>query len=73
MTGSQGNWRLTVNGSPYQVKGLTWGPPLADAARYLPDLRAMGVNTVRTWGTDAATKPLLDSRCSTRRPPRASG
>lgn len=26
VTGSQGNWRLTVNGSPYLVKGVTWGP-----------------------------------------------
>ncbi|MFD6556431.1 hypothetical protein ACFWNJ_42930, partial [Streptomyces sp. NPDC058398] len=23
VTGSQGNWQLTVDGSPYQIKGLT--------------------------------------------------
>ncbi|MER7175275.1 discoidin domain-containing protein [Streptomyces mesophilus] len=61
VTGGQGNWQLTVDGSPYQVKGLTWGPSVADADRYMPDLRSMGVNTVRTWGTDASSKPLFDS------------
>ncbi|MER5988927.1 discoidin domain-containing protein [Streptomyces sp. NPDC001787] len=60
VTGSQGAWQLTVDGSPYTVKGLTWGPAVADAGKYLPDVRSMGVNTIRTWGTDATTKPLLD-------------
>ncbi|MFG2684089.1 discoidin domain-containing protein [Streptomyces sp. NPDC048392] len=61
VTGGQGNWQLTVDGSPYTVKGLTWGPSPADADRYLPDLESMGVNTIRTWGTDASSRPLLDS------------
>ncbi|QFZ78276.1 hypothetical protein GFH48_37750 [Streptomyces fagopyri] len=61
VTGGQGNWQLTVNGSPYQIKGLTWGPAVADADRYMPDLQSMGVNTIRTWGTDASSKPLFDS------------
>jgi F5/8 type C domain-containing protein/glycosyl hydrolase family 2 len=61
VTGSQGNWRLTVDGAPYTVKGLTWGPPVSEAAARLPDLRAIGVNTVRTWGTDGTTQPLLDA------------
>ncbi|MFT7838676.1 discoidin domain-containing protein [Saccharothrix sp. BKS2] len=61
VTGSQGNWQLTVDGQPWTVKGLTWGPPAADAARYMPELRSMGVNTLRTWGTDASTRPLLDA------------
>ncbi|MFJ8885765.1 discoidin domain-containing protein [Streptomyces sp. NPDC102402] len=59
--GSQGAWKLTVDGSPYTVKGLTWGPAVADAGKYMPDIKSMGVNTIRTWGTDATTKPLLDS------------
>ncbi|MEU3466251.1 discoidin domain-containing protein [Streptomyces sp. NPDC006733] len=59
--GSQGNWRLTAGGQPYVVKGLTWGPSVADASKYLPDVKSMGVNTIRTWGTDGSTKPLLDS------------
>lgn len=61
VTGSQGNWQLTVGGRPYTVKGLTWGPVIADAPRYMPDVKSMGVNTIRTWGTDAGTEPLLDS------------
>ncbi|MGZ3145210.1 discoidin domain-containing protein [Lentzea chajnantorensis] len=61
VTGSQGNWQLTVNGRPWTVKGLTWGPPAADAARYMPELKSMGANTLRTWGTDASTRPLLDA------------
>ncbi|MGK5445959.1 discoidin domain-containing protein [Streptomyces radiopugnans] len=61
VTGSQGNWQLTVGGQPYTVKGLTWGPSVADAPKYMPDLKSMGVNTIRTWGTDASTKPLLDT------------
>ncbi|MFE0699768.1 discoidin domain-containing protein [Streptomyces sp. NPDC058872] len=61
VTGSQGDWQLTVDGKPYTVKGVTWGPSIADSARHLPDAKAMGVNTIRTWGTDAGTKPLLDA------------
>ncbi len=67
VTGGQGAWQLTVNGQPYQVKGLTWGPSVADADKYMPDLQSMGVNTIRTWGR---TPPA--SRCSTRRRPTES-
>src|SRR3954471_6713106 len=61
VTGGQGARQLTVDGQPYQIKGLTWGPSTADAEKYLPDLQSMGVNTIRTWGTDASSKPLFDS------------
>ncbi|MET7645892.1 discoidin domain-containing protein [Streptomyces sp. NPDC005426] len=61
VTGSQGAWQLTVGGQPYTVKGLTWGPSVADAPTYLPDVKSMGVNTIRTWGTDGSSKPLLDA------------
>ncbi|MFI6861112.1 discoidin domain-containing protein [Streptomyces sp. NPDC050421] len=61
VTGSQGNWALSVDGSPYTVKGLTWGPAVADAQKYMPDVKSMGVNTIRTWGTDATSKPLFDT------------
>ncbi|MFJ4812637.1 discoidin domain-containing protein [Streptomyces longwoodensis] len=59
--GTQGAWRLTVGGQPYTVKGVTWGPAASAGPTYLPDVKAMGANTIRTWGTDASTKPLLDS------------
>lgn len=61
VTGSQGDWQLTVDGSPFEIKGLTWGPSPADAARDLPDVAKMGVNTIRTWGTDASSAPLFDA------------
>ncbi|MFR9800315.1 discoidin domain-containing protein [Streptomyces sp. MS06] len=61
VSGSQGDWRLTVGGQPYTVKGVTWGPANSDAATYLPDVRAMGANTIRTWGTDGSTATLLDA------------
>jgi hypothetical protein len=60
VTGSQGNWALSVNGAPYQIKGVTFGPDPATAEAHMPDLRTLGVNTVRTWGTDATTAPLLN-------------
>lgn len=61
VTGTQGNWQLTVDGIPWTVKGLTWGPPVGEAATRMPELHAIGVNTVRTWGTDGTTQPLLDT------------
>ena len=61
VTGSSGNWGLSVNGSPYYIKGMTWGPANSAAATYMPGLQTMGVNTLRTWGTDSTTAPLLSS------------
>ena len=62
VTGSSlGSYGLSVNGAPYQMKGVTFGPANATAAAYMPDLQAMGVNTIRTWGTDSTTQPLLDA------------
>jgi hypothetical protein len=61
VAGSQGDWHLTVDGEPFTVKGLTWGPSPGEAATYMPELAAMGVNTLRTWGTDASSLPLLDA------------
>ncbi len=61
VTGSQGDWQLTVDGSPYLVKGVTWGPSPTDAGRLLPDVRSLGANTIRTWGTDAGSRPLFDA------------
>ncbi|MFB6395645.1 discoidin domain-containing protein [Polymorphospora sp. A560] len=59
VTGGQGNWQLQVNGAPYEVKGLTWGPPQNAGDGYLRDLANMGVNTIRTWGVDDAQTPAL--------------
>jgi hypothetical protein len=59
VTGGQGNWQLTVNGAPWQVKGVTWGPPQGAGDGYFRDLQAMGVNTIRVWAVDDANTPAL--------------
>ncbi len=64
VTGTQGNWQLQVNGSPYQIKGITYGPPQAAADGYLRDLKNMGVNTIRIWGVDDANTPGLLNRAA---------
>ncbi|KQY46871.1 discoidin domain-containing protein [Cellulomonas sp. Root137] len=61
VAGSQGNWALLVNGQPWVTKGMTWGPAPADFPQHAANLKAMGVNTIRTWGTDAGSKVLLDA------------
>jgi hypothetical protein len=65
VTGTQGNWQLMVNGSPYYIKGVTFGPPNTSALGYMPDLQAMGVNTIRTWGTDSTTTGSLLNAAAT--------
>lgn len=59
VTGTQGNWQLQVNGAPYEIKGMTYGPPQQSLDGYVRDLKAMGVNTIRTWGVDDANTPAL--------------
>ncbi|NUR73781.1 MAG: hypothetical protein HOU81_23455 [Hamadaea sp.] len=59
VVGTQGNWQLQVNGSPWEVRGLTYGPPQGAADGYVRDLKAAGVNTLRTWGVDDANTPTL--------------
>jgi hypothetical protein len=59
VTGTQGNWQLQVNGAPWQIKGLTYGPPAQAADGYVRDLKNMGVNTIRTWGVDDTNTPIL--------------
>ncbi|WP_432824936.1 galactose-binding domain-containing protein [Dactylosporangium sp. CA-092794] len=64
VTGSQGNWQLQVGGQPWEVRGLTYGPPQGAADGYMRDLHNMGVNTVRTWGVDDAQTPELLNRAA---------
>jgi hypothetical protein len=59
VTGTQGNWQMQVNGAPYEIKGITYGPPQQSLDGYVRDLKAMGVNTIRTWGVDDANTPAL--------------
>ncbi|NKY40472.1 discoidin domain-containing protein, partial [Cellulomonas septica] len=61
VAGTTGAWSLLVNGQPWLVKGITWGPPAGAFAQHADRLKALGVNTVRTWGTDGGSKVLLDA------------
>jgi hypothetical protein len=63
VAGSVGNWQLTVDGSPYVVKGAAWGPDISSTTvnTYMADVQSLGVNTIRTWGTGSTTQTLLDA------------
>jgi hypothetical protein len=61
VTGTAGKWQLTVDGKPWLVEGVTYGPPASQAATYMPDIAAMGVNTIRTWGTDASSAQVFSA------------
>ncbi|GEL94604.1 Ig-like domain repeat protein [Cellulomonas composti] len=69
VVGTYGDWDLYVEGEPYVVQGLTWGPKTSGAGSisdaqleaYLDDLDDLGVNTIRTWGTDAGSARLFDA------------
>ena len=61
VTGTQGNWALTVNGAPWTVKGVTYGPPQAAVDGYMRDIKNMGANTIRTWGDNADSPTLLNT------------
>ena len=58
-----GKWQLYVDDKPFNVKGVTFGGD-ADKATIgakLKDLKFLGVNTIRIWGSNETTKVLLDS------------
>ena len=64
VTGAKPSWCLLVDGEPWTVKGMTWGPAADQLDAYAPQLRDLGVNTLRTWGTDASSKAFFDSAAS---------
>jgi hypothetical protein len=58
-----GQWKLLVDGKPFTVKGATFGRPYTkdNIGIFMKDLKSLGVNTIRTWGTGKETQLLLDS------------
>lgn len=56
-------WRLMVDGQPFEVKGVTfgYGDEVDNYDAYFQDLQFLGVNTIRTWGTNEHTGRLLDA------------
>ncbi|RHA40118.1 discoidin domain-containing protein [Cellulomonas rhizosphaerae] len=61
LIGSQGNWTLAVNGKKWVTKGMTWGPAISEFPANVANFKELGVNTIRTWGTDAGSKALFDA------------
>ncbi|MFP2912496.1 glycoside hydrolase family 2 TIM barrel-domain containing protein [Pyxidicoccus sp. 3LFB2] len=58
----QDGWQLQVDGKPYVAKGVTFsGGRSADYEKDCARLAALGVNTLRTWGTGTETRVLLDA------------
>ncbi len=58
-----GGWKLYVNDKPFEVKGVTFGGDVTkeNVGKYMKDFKFLGVNTIRTWGTNDNTQILLDS------------
>jgi hypothetical protein len=58
-----GNWTFVVDENPFEVKGVTFGydNDVDNYERYFQELNYLGVNTIRTWGTGANTKRMLDA------------
>ena len=52
---------LLVHGEPFYIKGVGVGEAYGKKGEnYLKMAKALGANTVRTWGTDQGTKKYLD-------------
>ena len=56
-------WNLLVHGEPFDIKGVTFGydKDVENYDAYFKDLKFLGVNTIRTWGTGDNTPQLLDA------------
>ncbi|GIF14183.1 discoidin domain-containing protein [Actinoplanes teichomyceticus] len=63
VTGTQGDWQLTVNGTPWPVRGVTYGPPQAAADGYMRDLKNMASTRSGSGGRTRTRRC-----CSTPRP-----
>jgi hypothetical protein len=57
------NWTLTVDGSPFEIKGATFGysKDVDQYDTYFQDLKFLGVNTIRLWATNENSGKLLDA------------
>ena len=56
------NWEILINGKPFEIKGATFGydKDVDNYETYFKDLKSLGVNSIRTWGTGENTQKLLD-------------
>ncbi len=60
---NNGEWSFYIKNQPFDVKGVTFGysKDVDNYDEYFKELTTLGVNTIRTWGTDKNTKNLLDA------------
>ena len=58
-----GKWTFMIDGEVFDVKGATfgYGNDVANYDKYCKELKFLGVNSIRTWGTDKNTIKLLDA------------
>jgi hypothetical protein len=58
-----GRWTIVVDGLPFDMKGVTFGydDDVDNYEKYFQELNYLGINTIRTWGTGANTKKMLDA------------
>ncbi|HKK40290.1 MAG TPA: hypothetical protein VJ949_12785, partial [Cryomorphaceae bacterium] len=56
-------WSIFVDGEPFEVKGVTFGydDDVANYPQHFQELKFLGVNSIRTWGTGPNTPELLDA------------
>lgn len=59
----EGKWELSVDGAPFFIKGLCFGPNISRRTinSHLAEVKELGANAVRTWGTGSKTAILLDA------------
>ncbi len=58
-----GGYRLSVDGKPFELKGVTFGMPIKEDSidASFKELKNMGVNAIRNWGCGNDTQLLLDT------------
>ena len=59
--GSKGNWKLSVNGKPFKLRGVGVGQAKGQNGKddYLKMAKEMDANTVRTWGISQGNREYL--------------
>jgi len=60
---NEGQWQFMIDGEAFKVKGATFGydEDVANYDDYFKELKFLGVNSIRTWGTGKNTGALLDA------------
>ncbi|MEM9896700.1 MAG: hypothetical protein AAF789_10055, partial [Bacteroidota bacterium] len=56
------HWKWVLNEEEFELKGVTLGfePTAQDFDQRMRELRSMGVNAIRLWGTNEQTIQILD-------------